>query len=151
MELTYDNMLSFMRDYFPAFVKYGQDPKENHRLHDYFARDFDFYPYFHGIGQVTDRDVFLTQMSSHPSCREEMEPDEIFIDEQQKVVVAMLDARIVDAKSGAVLVAKKYCPVYWLGLEDGRIKIKKIRFFWEQLAAGAPDVIDAFMRDARQA
>lgn len=149
MELNYENMMNFMLEYFPAFVKYGQNPNEKHRLHEYFAKDFDFFPYFHGVGQVTDRDVFLTQMSSHPSCREEMEPDEIFIDEKRHVAVALLSARIVDAASNEVLVSKKYCPIYWLGLEDGKIKIKKIRFFWEQLAAGETDVLDAFTRDGR--
>ncbi len=117
MELTYENMQNFIKDYFPAFIKYGQDPKENHRLHDYFSENFEFYPEIPGVVPVFDRDLFLTQMSSHPSCREEMEPEDIFIDLKRKAVVALLNARIVDTKTGEVLVRKKYFPVYYLELD----------------------------------
>lgn len=149
MEMTYDNMLRFMNDYFPTFVKYGQDPAENYRLHDYFGEDFEFYPNFHGVDPVKDRDQFLYQMSLHPSTHEQMEPEDIFIDDKRKVAVAVLNARIVDSRTGKVLVKKKYCPCYHLGLDKNQtIKIKKIVFFWEQLAPGVPDVLDVFRRDA---
>ncbi len=150
MELNYDSMMKFIQDYFPDFVKYGQNPAEKHRLYDYFAEDFEFYPNYVGVEPVKGREIFLTQMSSHPSSREEMEPEDIFIDEKRKVAVTLLNARIVDSKTGEVLVKKKYCPCYYLGLDkNDTIKINKIVFFWEQLAPGARDVLDVFMRDGK--
>ena len=32
MKLTYDNMVTFMQDYFPVFSNLGQDPATVHRM-----------------------------------------------------------------------------------------------------------------------
>jgi hypothetical protein len=148
MELTYENILKFMEDYFKAYTAYAQDSKTTHRMHDYFAPDFEFIPYVAGLEHTTDRDEFLSIMSSHPSSYETLTPEDIIIDERRKVVVVLLKTEVVDRKTGKVAVAKSYLPRYQLGLdENDTIKIKKLQFFWEVLPPGALEVHEVFRRD----
>ena len=149
MELTYDNILKFMKDYFKAFLEYGQDPKTAHRMEDYFAPDLEFFPYIAGNAPVSGRDKFLKLMSSHPSSLERLTPDDIMVDEKRGAAVVLLKTEIIDAKTGEVLVTKMYHPLYQLGLDENKtIKIKKILFFEEVLPQGTLDVGDVLKRDA---
>lgn len=148
MELTYDNIMKFLKKYFPAYNAYAQDPKTTHRMYDYFAPDFEFTPYVAGLEHTTDRDEFLGIMSSHPSSYETITPEDIFIDERRGVVVVLLRTEVTDRKTGEVVVRKSYLPRYQLVLdENDTIKIKKLQFFWEVLPPGALDVHNVFRRD----
>ena len=148
MELTYDNIMKFMNEYFPAYTAYAQDPKTTHRMYDYFAPDLVFEPYVAGLEHTTDRDEFLSIMASHPSSYETLIPEEIIIDERRGVVVVLLKTEVVDRKTGKVVVTKNYLPRYQLVLdENDTIKIKKLQFFWEVLPPGALEVHEVFRRD----
>jgi hypothetical protein len=148
MELTYDNILNFMKEYFPAYTAYAQDPETTYRMHDYFAPDLEFVPYVAGLEHTTTRDEFLHLMSSHPSSYETLEPEDIIIDERRGVVVALLKTEVVHRKTEKVVVKKSYLPRYQLGLdENNTIKIKKLQFFWEVLPPEALDVQEMFRRD----
>lgn len=150
MELTYDNIMKFMQDYFPAYNAYAQDPKTTHRMHDYFAPDFEFIPYVAGLEHTTDRDEFLSIMSSHPSSYETITLEDIVIDERRRVVVVLAKTEVVDRKTGKVVVEKRYLPSYQLRLdENNTIKIKKIQFFWEVMPPGVPEFYDIFGSDRR--
>jgi hypothetical protein len=148
MELTYDNIMKFMKEYFPAYTAYAQDPKTTHRMHDYFAPDLEFIPYVAGLEHTTDREEFLRIMSSHPSSYEMLTAEDIIIDERQKVVVVLMKTEVVDRNTGKVVVTKSYLPRYQLALdENDTIKIKKLQFFWEVLPPGALEVHEVFRRD----
>ena len=150
MEITYDNMVKYMKDYFKTFNKYGQDPKKIHRLDDYYAPDVEFTPYVAGIGHSTGRDDFYQILLSHPSGYEKLTPEEIVIDEKRRIAVVLIKAEISDSKTGEVLVTKRYFVLYPLVLdENNTIKIKKIQLFWEVLPPGALEISDVFARDLR--
>lgn len=150
MELTYDNMLKYMKDYFDAFNKYGHDPETIDRMNDYFAPDLEFTPYVAGIGHTKGRDAFLQILLSHPSGLEQLTPEDIAIDERRKVAVVQIKAEISDSKTGEMLVTKRYYVRYPLVLdENNTIKIKKIELFWEVLPPGALEIDDVFARDRK--
>ncbi len=148
MELTYENIMAFMDEYFKAYNAYAQDPKTTHRMHDYMAPNFEFIPYVAGLEHTTARDEFLSIMSSHPSSYETITPEDIVIDERRKVVVVLARTEVVDRKTGKVVVEKSYLPRYQLGLDENKaIKIQKLQFFWEVLPPGSLEVHEVFRRD----
>ena len=150
MELTYETITKYMKDYFETFNKYGRDPKTIHRLDDYYAPDLEFTPYVAGIGHTAGRDEFLQILLSHPSSCEKLTPEEIVVDERRKIAVVLIKAEISDSKTGEVLVSKRYFILYPLVLdENNTIKIKKIQLFWEVLPPGAMEIDDVFARDRK--
>jgi len=52
MELTYESIAKYMKEYFEAFNAYGQNPATIHRMDEYFAPDFEFIPYVAAIPKV---------------------------------------------------------------------------------------------------
>ena len=138
MELTYDNIVNWMKDYFKAYNAYAQDPRTVERMCEYFTPDVHFIPYVAAFGgperAVTNRDDFFRMFTGHPSVYERFEPEDIMVDEKRKVVVALLKVELFDTKTGEVLLRKSYLPRYQLVLdEDNNIKIKTILFFWEAM------------------
>jgi hypothetical protein len=150
MELTHDNIVKYMKDYFETFNAYGQNAKTVHRLDDYFAPDLEFSPYVAGVGHVNSREEFYHVLCSHPSGIEKLTPEDIVVDEKQKAVVVLIKAEISDSKTGKLLVQKRYFVLYPLVLDENKtIKIKKIRLFWEVLPPGAMEIDDVFARDRK--
>lgn len=150
MEITYDTILKYMRDYFKIFNKYGQDPKTIHRLDDYYAPDLEFFPYVAGIGHSTGREEFYRILLSHPSSYEKLTPEEIVVDEKRMMAVVLIKAEISDSRTGEALIKKRYFVLYPLLLDkDNTIKIKKVQLFWEVLPPGALEIDDVFARDRK--
>ena len=150
MELTYDSIVKYMKDYFEAFNTYGQNPDTIHRMDDYFAPDFEFIPYVATIPRVSGLDSWYRVLLSHPSGCEKLTPEDMVIDERRKVVVVMIKAEILDSKTRELLVTKRYFARYPLVLdENNTIKIKNLQFFWEVLPPGAMEIDDVFDRDRK--
>lgn len=146
MELTYDNIVKWMEDYFKAYNAYAQNPETVNRMSEYFTPDVHFIPYVAAFGgperAVTSRDDFFRMFTGHPAVYERFEPENIMVDERQKVVVALLKVELFNTKTGEVLVRKSYLPRYQLVLdENNTIKIKSILFFWEVMP---PEVDKAY-------
>jgi hypothetical protein len=150
MEITYDTILKYMRDYFKIFNKYGQDPKTIHRLDDYYAPDLEFFPYVAGIGHSTGREECYRILLSHPSSYEKLTPEEIVVDEKRMMAVVLIKAEISDSRTGEALIKKRYFVLYPLVLDkNNTIKMKKIQLFWEVLPPGALEISDVFARDRK--
>ena len=149
MELTYDNIVKWMKDYFKVYSTYGQDPKTAHRMNDYFTPDLEFIPYIAALrGPITSRDDFLHVTTSHPSWYETLTPEDITVDERRKVVVVLLKMEVINSKTGEAVVKKRAMSHYQLVLdENNTLKIRKIQFFWETLPAGVPEFYDLFGED----
>jgi hypothetical protein len=148
MEITYDTILKYMKDYFKVFNKYGQDPKTIHRLDDYYAPDLEFSPYVAGIGHSKGREEFYRILLSHPSGYEKLTPEEIVVDEKRMMAVVLIKAEISDSLTGEILVTKRYFVLYPLALDkDNTLKMKKILLFWEVLPTAALEISDVFARD----
>ena len=152
MNLTYDDILNWMKEYFTVYSTYGQDPETADRMEDYFAPDLRFIPYIAGIGGPEggffSRDEFIRTAKSHSAWYEKLTPVDITIDERRKVTAVRFGMEVVNRKTGKVEVKKSAIAHYELILdENNTIKIKTIRFFWEVLPPGVPEFYDLFEDD----
>lgn len=153
MELTYDNIVKWMKDYFPVYSEYGQDPATVHRMNDYYTPDFEFIGYV-GLPQgpmvMASRDDFLRFDISHPSSYERLTPEDITVDERRNVVIVIIKFEAIDRKTGEVLVEERGVSHYQLVLdENNTIKIKRLLFFPERVPSGTLTVADVFARDKK--
>lgn len=152
MELTYDNINKWMKEYFEVYSTYGQKPETAHRMSDYFTPDMRFIPYIAGIGGpeggFRSRDEFIQTAKSHTSWYEKLTPEDITIDEKRKVAVVIFRMEVVDAKKEEVVIKKSAIAHYQLVLdENDTIKINKIRFFWEVMPPGVKEFYEIFGRN----
>jgi len=141
MELTYDIIVKWMKDYFEVYGKYGQEPDTYQIMNDYFAPDLRFIPYIAGLGGpeggFRSRDEFLRTAIAHTSWYEKLTPLDITVDERRKAVVVIFNIDVHDRKTGLIVVKRNAIAHYNLILDDQKtIKIKTIRFFWETLPPG---------------
>jgi len=153
MKLTYDNILSWMKEYFKVYSTYGQDSKTADKMNDYFAPDLRFIPYIAAIGGPKggffSRDEFIHTAKSHSSWYEKLTPEDITVDERRKMTTVRFGMEVINRKTGEVVVKKSATAHYELVLdENNAIKIKTIRFFWEVLPSGVPEFYDLFEDDA---
>lgn len=151
MELTYDNIVKWMKDYLRVYSEYGKEPATVHRMNDYYTPDLEFITYI-GAPSITttSRDDFLRHVTPHPSSYERLTPEDITVDERRKVVVVIIKFEAIDRKTGEVLVQERGISQYQLVLdENNAIKIKKVQFFREDLPPGIPRVSDVFKRDKK--
>ena len=150
MELTYDNMVRFMEEYFPLYSEYGQDPATVHRMKDYYTPDFVFTGYV-GFPEplvYPSRDAFLAFDLSHPSTYERLTPEDMTVDERRKVVSVVIKFEFIDRKTGQVLVEERGLTKYQLVMDaNDTIKIKQFLFFPQRLAPGILSGTDLFLRD----
>lgn len=154
MELTYDNMVKFMEEYFPVYSEYGQDADTVHRMNDYFAPDLVFTGYMgfpEGLLVYPNRDAFLQFDVSHPWAYERLTPEDITVDERRKIVFVIIKFEFVDRGTGEVLVEDRGVTQYHLTAdENDTIKIKNLIFFPQRLPPGVPTGSDVFGRDPHQ-
>lgn len=153
MELTYDNILKWMKEYFETYSTYGQDAETADRMEEYFTPDLRFIPYIAGIGGpeggFKSRDEFINTAKSHSSWYEKLTPEDITIDVNHNAVAVRFGMEVIDRKTGKVAVKKSAMAHYELVLdENDTIKIKTIRFFWEVLPPGVPEFYDLYEDDA---
>ena len=147
MKMTYDQMAEWIEVYFADFNKYGQDPREIHRMDEYFSKDFVFNPYIAYVGKVSGRDEWYKVLTSHPSGIEVLTPEAVIIDDRRQEFVAQIKTELVDRDTREVLLTKRYLARYPLVEEDGKMKIERLEFFWEILPEGAMEIDDVFERD----
>ncbi len=152
MELTYDSIKEWVKEYFDTYSTYGQKTEAADKMYKYFAPDLVFIPYIAGIGGpkggFRSADEFIQTAKSHPSWYERLIPDDITIDERRGVFVALFRMEVVDAKKEEVAIRKSAMAHYELMLdEEKNIKIKTIRFFWEVMPEGFKEFYDLFGRD----
>jgi hypothetical protein len=147
MAFTYSDISTWMREYWNAYNEYAQNNATVSRMCDYFAPDLEFIPYTAQIAHMhtMKREDFFSILTGHPRGFERFTPEDIAIDERRGVVVSLLKAEIHDSKTATLLLTKRYLVHYKLVTdEDGKLKIKTILFFWEELLPGSLDVSEAF-------
>ena len=152
MELTYDPIQNWMKEYFETYSTYGQKPETADLMKDFFAPDLRFVPYIAGIGGPEggfhSRDEFIRTAKSHPSWYERLIPDDITIDERRKTVVVLFRMEVVDTKKNEIAIKKSALAHYQLVLdENNTIKIKKILFFWETMPPDKKEFYELFGRE----
>jgi hypothetical protein len=127
MASLYDDIVSFMKEYFPAYSEYGQI-QETHRVMDkFYAPDVCF-----DDGIVTSREQWYRMCLKHPAIQDKLTVEHIFVDEKQKEVGALLKTQAIDRKSGKVLLELKMNVLYSLNIDSNKdIKIAKVKVFLE--------------------
>jgi hypothetical protein len=153
MALGYEEMVAFMREYFPAYSDQGQDPTGAHRMYEYYSPDFIFTGYAGLAEPVVYRgaDAFVEFDLSHPSSFERLTPEDIAVDERAQVVYALIKFEFIDRATGRVLTEERGMSRYRLVQDqDGSIKIKSLLFFPQRLAPGTLSGVDVFGRDRRR-
>jgi hypothetical protein len=127
MASLYDDIVSFMKEYFPAYSEYGQIP-ETHRVMDkFYAPDVCF-----DDGIVTSREQWYGMCLKHPAIQDKLTLEHIIVDERQKEVGALLKTQAIDRKSGKVLLELKMNVLYSLKIDGSKdIKIAKVKVFLE--------------------
>jgi len=152
MELTYDSIQNWMKEYFETYSTFGQKPETADRMKEYFAPDLRFIPYIAGIGGPEggfhNRDEFIHTAKSHPSWYERLIPDDITIDERRNTVVVLFRMEVVDTKTNEIAIKKSALAHYQLVLDENEtIKIKKILFFWETMPPDKKEFYELFGRE----
>jgi hypothetical protein len=124
---TYDDIVRFMKEYFPAYSEKGQLP-ETHRIMDrFYAPDLIF-----DDGVVTSREQWYKACLAHPDTQDKLTLEHMWVDDRQKEVGALLKTQAIDRASGKVLLELKMNVHYSLKIDkDNDIKIAKVKVFLE--------------------
>jgi len=139
MELTYDNILAFLKEYIVAFSTLAQNPETTHEMHEYYAPEIKVTQYSPKKA-VYNREQFLQFHTAHPGIQETLIPGHISIDERQKTAGVLLRGEFTIKKTKQVVV-QTLSAHYTLMLDgNNTIKIKDIAFFVEAVPPGAPNI-----------
>ena len=127
MASTYDDIVSFMKDYFPAYSEKGQVAETQHVMDRFYAPDIVF-----DDGIVTSRKQWYQACLSHPAIQDKITLEHLFIDEKQKEAGALVKTQAIERASGKVLVEIRMNVLYCLKIDEKKdIKIKHVRVFLE--------------------
>ncbi len=144
MELSYDDMVKFMKSYFADYNKYGGEPKTLPNMLKYYAEGVELHSYT--LNAHKDRPFYLDRIllaMTHPGLHEEFTPNYYVVDEKRKVVVVQMANQFTEEAIHKSYPAKQLSVHYHLVQDKNKdIKVKKIMFFTE-----APDPKDVSMMD----
>jgi hypothetical protein len=127
MTSLYDDIVRFMKEYFPAYSENGQVAETQHIMDSFYAPDIVF-----DDGVVTSREQWYQICLSHPSIQDKITLEHLFIDEKQQEAGALVKTQAIERASGKVLVEIKMNVLYSLKIDEKKdIKIKHVRVFLE--------------------
>ena len=151
--MTYEEIVGFMEEYFPAYSECGQDPERFERMYDFYMPDFVFTGYV-GLTEPAvyqGRDAFLEFDISHPSSYERLTPMEMTIDERRKTVFVIIKFEFIDTSTGQVLVVEYGATRYQLVHDEaGSIKIENFVFFPQRMTPGVLTGTEVFRRGVKE-
>ena len=149
MEFTRDNIRKWFEDYFAEFNECNSDPQKVPNMTKYFTEDLQFISYFPGVKRPDDREGLLNSMI-HPGLLEDLQPEEMVIDVENKYVAVVIRVQFKEIPTNTLFPEKRNCAVYQLvGDTISNLKISKISYFAEQRA---PEEVDmkTLMRKYRE-
>jgi hypothetical protein len=127
MELMYDDIVRFMKEYFPAYSEKGQVAETHHVMDKFYAPDITF-----DEGIITSREQWYKACLSHPAIQDKITLEHLFVDEKQKEAGALVKTQAIERASGKVLLEIKMNVLYSLKIDkNGDIKITNIKVFLE--------------------
>lgn len=127
MESMYDDIIRFMKEYFPAYSEKGQVKETQHVMDKFYAPDLAF-----DEGVITSREQWYKACLSHPAIQDKIALEHLFIDEQQKVAGALVKTQAIERASGKVLLEIKMNVLYSLKVDKNKdIKITSVKVFLE--------------------
>ena len=127
MALTYDEIVRFMKEYFPAYSEQGQIAETQHVMDKFYAPDVAF-----DDGLITSREQWYNACLSHPAIQDKITLEHLFVDEKQQEAGALVETQAIERATGNVLVEIKMNVLYSLKVDaNGDIKIVHVRVFLE--------------------
>jgi hypothetical protein len=127
MASLYDDIINYIKEYFPAYSEYGQSPETYRVMDKFYAPDVCF-----DDGMVTSREQWYKMCLSHPAVQDKITLEHLFVDEKQIEVGALLKTQAIERKTGKVLLELKMNVLYVLKIDDNKdFKIAKVKVFCE--------------------
>jgi hypothetical protein len=127
MALTYDEIVRFMTDYFPAYSEKGQIEETQHVMDKFYAPDIAF-----DDGVITSREQWYKACLSHPAIQDKITLEHLFVDEKQQEAGALVKTQAIERATGNVLVEIKMNVLYSLKEDKNKdIKITHVKVFLE--------------------
>jgi hypothetical protein len=125
--LTYDEIVGFMKEYFPAYSEKAQIAETQHVMDRFYAPDIIF-----DDGVITSRDQWYKACLSHPAVQDKITLEHLFVDEKQQEAGAIVKTQAIERATGTVLVELKMNVLYSLKVGENKdIKISHIKVFLE--------------------
>jgi len=127
MTMTYDEIVKFMKEYFPAYSEKGQIKETQHVMNKFYAPDIIF-----DDGVITSREQWYKACLSHPDIQDKITLEHLIVDEKQQEAVALVKTQAIERSTDKVLVEIKMNVAYSLKSDaNGDIKISHIKVFLE--------------------
>jgi hypothetical protein len=127
MASTYEDIVRFMKEYFPAYSEKGQIAEMQPVMDNFYAPDISF-----DEGVITSREQWYKACLSHPSVQDKISLEHLFVDEKQKQAGALVKTQAIERATGKVLLEIKMNVLYSLKIEGKKdIKISNIKVFLE--------------------
>ncbi len=142
MELTYENMVNFMNQYFADYNRYGGNPDTLPNMLKYYVPEIEL----HSFTLNAVRPFFLEGIlgaMTHPGLHEEFTPRYYVVDEKRKVVVVQLKNQFTEEAINKSYPAKELSVHYHLTQdENNNIRVSKILFFTEPRSPDEANVME---------
>jgi hypothetical protein len=127
VESLYDDIMRFMKEYFPAYSDYAQVKETHHIMDKFYTPDLRF-----DDGTVTSREQWYESCLKHPAVQDKLTVEHLFVDDRQKEVFASLKTQAIDRVSGEILLELKMNALYNLKIDKNNdIKITRVKIFLE--------------------
>jgi hypothetical protein len=128
MAVTYDEIVRFMTEYFPAYNEKGQIAETQHVMDKFYAPEVAF----DEDGLITSREQWYKECLSHPAIQDRITLEHIFVDEKQLEAGVLATTRAIERATGKVLVEVKMNVLYSLKADKNNdIKITHVNVFLE--------------------
>jgi len=136
----YDDIVRFMKAYFPAYSEKGQTAETQHVMDNYYVPDLVF-----DKGIVTSREQWYKACLSHPAIQDKITPLHIIVDEKQLEAAVLAKTQAIERTSGKVLVEVKMNVLYSLKIDKNKdIKISSVKVFLESNPQKAAKLIEVY-------
>jgi hypothetical protein len=123
----YDEIVRFMKEYFPAYSEKGQVKETQQVMDKFYAPDLTF-----DEGVITNREQWYKACLSHPAVQDKITLEHLFVDEKQKEAGALVKTQAIERASGKVLMEIKMNVLYSLKIDQNKdIKIGGVKVFLE--------------------
>ena len=143
MELARDRILEYLKTYFTAYSTVAQDPRTVHLMNGYYAPDLTVTVYTPRIS-VSDLGTFLRRSSSHPDIQETLIPEQIIVDERQRMATVQLKGEFTFKATGEVM-THMFSAHYQFALDENeRLKIKNLWLFAQLVRSGKQSIFEIY-------
>jgi hypothetical protein len=146
MKTIYDEIFSFMKEYFRAYSEKGQAEETQQVMDKFYTTDLVF-----DDGAMTSREQWYKACLAHPAIQDKLTLEHMFIDEKQKEVGALVKTQAIDRASGKVLLEMKLYTLYHLKKDRNKaLKIARVNVFLESDPQKAAKLVQLYAIDSQR-